>query len=72
LQQAIEGVSVMAITYTAVSLIGVLLGGVKSIGIHINSDLAMALVIPIIGYFVYLGAVHLNETIEKEDKGQNG
>ncbi len=71
LQQAIEGVSVMAITYTAVSLIGVLLGGVKSIGIHINSDLAMALVIPIIGYFVYLGAVHLNETIEKEDKGQN-
>ena len=70
LQQAIEGLSVMAITYTAVSLLGVLLGGVKSIGIHINSDLTMALLVPVIGYFVYLGVVHLHETIAKEDQDQ--
>ncbi len=71
LQQAIEGLSVIAITYTAVSLFGVLLGGIKAIGIPINSDLVMALLIPIIGVFVYLGVVHLHETIENEDRGQN-
>ena len=71
LQQAIEGLSVMAITYTAVSLLGLVLAGVKSIGINIKSDLALALLIPIIGYFVYLGVVHIHETIEKEDREQN-
>jgi uncharacterized membrane-anchored protein len=71
LQQAIEGLSVVAITYTAVSILGLMLGGVKSIGININSDLTIALVIPILGYFAYLGVVHLHETIEKEDRDGN-
>ncbi len=67
LQQAIEGLSVMAITYTAVSLLGVFLGGFKAIGLHINSELVMAIFIPIIGYFVYSGVVKLHKTIEQED-----
>jgi uncharacterized membrane-anchored protein len=71
LQQAIEGLSVVAITYTAVSILGLVLGGVKSIGIKINSDLTIALVIPILGYFAYLGVVHLHETIEQEDRDGN-
>lgn len=68
LQQAIEGLSVMAITYASVSLLGLVLNGVKSIGIHINSELTMMLVIPLVGYFVYLGVVHLHETIEREER----
>ena len=68
LQQAIEGLSVMAITYTAVSLLGVLLGGFKAIGMNINSELLMAIFIPIIGYFVYQGVLRLRQTIEQEDQ----
>ena len=68
MQQAIESLSVVAITYAGVSLLGLILNGVKSIGIHINSDLAMALLIPVIGYFVYLGVGHLHESIEREDQ----
>ena len=68
LQQAIEGLSVMAITYTAVSLLGVLLGGFKSIGLHINSEFFMALFLPVIGYYVYQGVVRLHQTIEQEEQ----
>ncbi len=71
LQQAIEVLSVAAVTYAAVSLLGLVFNGVKSIGIHINSELAMALLIPIVGYFVYLGVLHLHETIEREEGGKN-
>ena len=70
LQQAIEGLSVMAITYTAVSLLGVLLGGFKSIGLHINSELFMALFLPVIGYYVYQGVVRLHQTIEQEEQDE--
>ncbi len=67
LQQAIEVLSVAAVTYAAISLLGLFFNGVKSMGIPFNSELAMALLIPVIGYFVYLGVLHLHETIEREE-----
>jgi uncharacterized membrane-anchored protein len=70
LQQAIEVLSVAAVTYAAVSLLGLFLNGVKSMGIAINAELTMALMIPVIGYFVYLGVLHLHKTIEQEEGGQ--
>ena len=66
LQQAVEVLSVAAVTYAAISLLGLFFNGVKSIGIPFNSELAMALLIPVIGYLVYLGVLHLHETIEQE------
>ncbi|MFM8330928.1 MAG: DUF3422 family protein [Candidatus Methylumidiphilus sp.] len=70
LQQALEGLSVAAITYAAVSLLGLVLNGAKSIGIHINAELAMTLAIPVVGYFVYLGVSGLHESIQREDQGR--
>jgi len=67
LQQAIEVLSVAAVTYAAISLLGLFFNGVKSVGIPFNSELAMALLIPVIGYLVYLGVLHLHETIEREE-----
>jgi uncharacterized membrane-anchored protein len=66
LQQAIEVLSVAAVTYAAISLLGLFFNGIKSIGIPFNAELAMALLIPVIGYLVYLGVLHLHETIERE------
>lgn len=70
LQQAIEMLSVAAVTYAAVSLLGLALNGLKSIGIHINAELVMLLAIPVVGYFVYLGVVYLHEQIEREEGGK--
>jgi len=67
LQQAIEVLSVAAVTYAAISLLGLFFNGIKSVGIPFNSELAMALLIPVIGYLVYLGVLHLHETIEREE-----
>lgn len=70
LQQAIEMLSVAAVTYATVSLLGLALNGLKSVGIHINTELTMLLSIPVVGYFVYLGVVYLHEQIEKEEGGK--
>lgn len=70
LQQAIETLSIAAITYAAVSLLGLALNGLKSIGIHINTELTVLLAIPVVGYFVYLGVVYLHEKIEQEEGGK--
>jgi uncharacterized membrane-anchored protein len=71
LQQAIEVLSVAAVTYASVSLLGLLFNGLKSIGVPLNPELAMALLIPVVGYLVYLGVLHLHETIEREE-GEEG
>jgi len=71
MQQAIEMLSIAAVTYATVSLLGLALNGLKSVGIHINADLTMLLAIPVVGYFVYLGVVYLHEQIEREEKGRS-
>ena len=68
LQQTIESLSVAAITYAAVSLVGLVMNGLKSLGLPVNADLIMALSIPVIGYLVYLGAGFLREAF-KQDSG---
>jgi len=68
LQQAIEMLSIAAVTYATVSLLGLALNGLKSVGIHINVELTTLLSIPVVGYFVYLGVIYLHEAIEKESE----
>jgi uncharacterized membrane-anchored protein len=48
LQQTVEGLSVAAITYYIVGLVGYAAKGAKSAGVAINPDLAMALSIPVV------------------------
>ena len=48
LQQAVEGLSVAAIVYYGAGLVGYLAKGLKSVGIHINPDTAVAVAIPVI------------------------
>lgn len=71
LQQTIESLSVAAITYAAVSLIGLVMNGLKSLGLPVNSDLIMALSIPVIGYLVYIGAGFLRDAFKQDDQAKS-
>lgn len=48
LQQAVEGLSVAAIVYYGAGLVGYLAKGLKSVGVHIDPDTAVAVAIPVI------------------------
>lgn len=48
LQDAVEGLSVVVITYYVLGLLGYVLKGVKSLGMKLNSDLTLAVAAPIL------------------------
>jgi uncharacterized membrane-anchored protein len=48
LQETVEGLSIAAISYYVVGLLGYGLKGLKSAGVHLDVELAMALSIPVV------------------------
>jgi uncharacterized membrane-anchored protein len=54
LQEAVEAISIVALTYYAVGLISYLAYGVKEFGISLNTDLAVAGSIPLVALVVFL------------------
>jgi uncharacterized membrane-anchored protein len=54
LQQTVEGLSVAAICYYAAGLVGYLAKGLKALGVHVEPDIAVAVVIPIVAVAVLL------------------
>ena len=63
LQETVEGLSVAAITYYAVGLIGYLAKAAKSFGIHFEPDLVTGISIPIVAVLVMLGVRHIRKTV---------
>ncbi|HSC80386.1 MAG TPA: DUF3422 domain-containing protein [Chitinolyticbacter sp.] len=55
LQETVEGLSVAAITYYAVGLVGYGAKGLKSAGVHVNAELVTALAIPLVALMVAWG-----------------
>ena len=55
LQQTVEGLSVAAITYYVVGLIGYAAKGLKASGISVDPEIAMAAAIPVV--IIILGFV---------------
>lgn len=55
LQQTVEGLSVAAITYYVIGLIGYLSKGLHSLGLPVNADIVMAASIPLVAGSVWLG-----------------
>ncbi len=55
LQAAVEGLSVAAVTYYIVGLVGYLAKGAKAAGAHIDPDIAMGLAIPVVAGLMYWG-----------------
>ncbi len=66
LQQTVEGLSVAAISYYVVGLIGYATRAAESAGIHASHDLITGLSIPLVVALVWLGVRRLRRHIEAE------
>jgi uncharacterized membrane-anchored protein len=55
LQQTVEGLSIAAIAYYIVGLVGFGVKGLNTLGLRINADLAMAFAIPVVVAILFYG-----------------
>jgi uncharacterized membrane-anchored protein len=67
LQQTVEGLSVAAITYYLVSLLGYLLKALSKPLPSLNVDLLRGICIPIVALLVWLAAQRVKRSLHKED-----
>ncbi len=63
LQQTVEGLSVAAITYYAVGLIGYLAKAAKSLGVHLDPDIVTGISIPIVAVLVAFGVRRIRRNV---------
>ncbi|PXW98780.1 putative membrane-anchored protein [Sphaerotilus hippei] len=63
LQSAVEGLSVAAITYYGVGLLGYLGKGLKAAGVPLSPDVVMAMGVPVIALSVWFGIRKLHERV---------
>ena len=60
LQQSVEGLSVAAISYYVIGLIGYLGKGAKALGVLGNPDVVVSLLVPVVAACVWLGLRHMH------------
>jgi uncharacterized membrane-anchored protein len=63
LQQTVEGLSVAAITYYIVGLVGYAAKGLSAAGVPLNVEAVTALSIPVIAVAVALGVRHVRKLV---------
>jgi len=63
LQETVEGLSIAAITYYVVGLIGYLAKGAKALGVHVDYEITMAVSIPIVIALTAFGVHHVRRTV---------
>ena len=66
LQQTVEGLSVAAVTYYAVGLIGYLAKASKSLGVALDPELVMAVSVPLVALLAALGVRHIRRAVARE------
>jgi uncharacterized membrane-anchored protein len=66
LQQTVEGLSVAAVTYYIVALIGYVARGAKAAGLHVNPELAMGMSIPVVIFLVWQGTRRIHRMVHQE------
>lgn len=67
LQETVEGLSVVAISYYLWSLIAYLLKGVKAAGVHIDTDIAALVAVPLVLAMVFIGVKRLKAALVGDD-----
>ena len=65
LQETVEGLSVAAITYYIVSLVGKAAEGLQTVGVRIEPALAMGVAIPVVAALVALGVWRIRRSVAK-------
>ena len=68
LQETVEGLSVVAISYYLLGLIGYLAKGLKAAGLPLDYDLVGLIGLPVVGAAVWLGVRRLRKAIVKSGK----
>lgn len=71
LQQTVEGLSVAAITYYLVGLVGYAAKGVSAVGLKLNAELVTGLAIPIVAALVAYGVKGLRRKLGLSDRSAN-
>lgn len=70
LQQTVEGLSVAAISYYLVGLVGYAAKGVRDVGVAVPVDLVTGLSIPVVLLFVWAALRRVRRSLRREDNGQ--
>jgi len=65
LQQTVEGLSIAAITYYVVGLVGYVAKGLKAAGWHVDYEIVMALSIPLVVIFTAFGIHHVRRSVAR-------
>ncbi|HVI51115.1 MAG TPA: DUF3422 domain-containing protein [Candidatus Sulfotelmatobacter sp.] len=65
LQETVEGLSVVAISYYCLGLLGYLAKGLKAAGLHIDSDLTVLFGVPVVLGLVVVGVRRLKKAVVK-------
>ena len=68
LQETVEGLSVAAVTYYIVGLVGYLAKGLKAGGVHLDPEITMAASIPVVAVIVALGVRKIRLMTNNPDK----
>ncbi|WP_428247016.1 DUF3422 family protein [Ferrovibrio sp.] len=66
LQETVEGLSVAAITYYAVGLVGYAAQALYAMGVPVNKEIAIGVAIPVIAGTVWLGLRRLRRSLQKD------
>ena len=70
LQQTVEGLSTVAISYYVVGLLGYLAKGARAGGLPVDPDLAAALAIPIVVLLAAFGVRHIRRIVARPEMGR--
>lgn len=70
LQETVEGLSVVAITYYSVGLIGYAAKALKAAGYRVDPDLAAGLAIVVVAALAALGVRYVRRSIERADRNR--
>jgi uncharacterized membrane-anchored protein len=68
LQQTVEGLSIAAITYYVVGLIGYIAKGIKALGVNIDYEIVMAASIPVVIILTAFGIHHVRQAVVRHVK----
>jgi uncharacterized membrane-anchored protein len=65
LQQTVEGLSVAAISYYVVGLIGYLAKAIKAAGVELNPDIVIGIAIPVVAIAAALSIRHIRRVVQR-------
>lgn len=68
LQETVEGLSVAAVTYYVVGLVGYGAEGLKALGLHVDSGLLKGMSIPVVALLMWLGVRRVRHSVEAAER----